>query len=387
VKDAHLYRDGDVHRLVRAVEQLDRRLPMQTTYVQMPFENTLGGFEFFNTGVPDLAPELKGFYGEPGIAVDSKPETTSTIFLVGDHFSVHETKVIAGNLPLVLELMSRQVMRITVPGTARMIEAENGKVVDVHVATPYGISNHLLVPAVVPPKPEPPPPEGIGTPALPLKYTLLTKEAKGCLCFDGACGNSTKLHCLDNIEVAIEANCPCACPEKVGFAAFIQLKKADGTPILANAVATQAICLDSNQFKRLCDGEPATLFLNARQNQQLADAISQVLGQEGVCKTDAPATIEVKGCLRVQNRCEECRNGTCQPGADYEYDLVKLPPITIKVTECLSPTSSCPKSPPPAASANPAPEIELVPKPAPPAEPAPPPAPSQGSLYLPAPRR
>ncbi|MFO1095012.1 MAG: hypothetical protein U0992_17145 [Planctomycetaceae bacterium] len=146
IRDAGLYRDGDVHRLTRAVDQIDRRLPMQTTYVQMPFEDTLGGFEFFDTGVPDLAPEIKGFYGEPGIIVDKKPDTKTSIFLVGDHFSVHETKAIAGNRSVDFELLSRQVMRITVPGNAQVVESDNGTFVDVHIATPYGISNHLLVP-------------------------------------------------------------------------------------------------------------------------------------------------------------------------------------------------------------------------------------------------
>ena len=37
--------------------------------VQIPYENTLGGFEMFNTGITDLAPELVGWYGAPGIVV------------------------------------------------------------------------------------------------------------------------------------------------------------------------------------------------------------------------------------------------------------------------------------------------------------------------------
>lgn len=203
-RDAHLYRDGDVHRLLRAVDQLDRRLPLQTSYVQMPFDNTLGGFEFFHTGTPDLAPELKGFYGEAGIRVKaasaskassaaanaaaliaatatatataSTPVNISingtpaaaapaaatsaaaaaataktTIFLVGDHFSVHETRVIAGNKPIQgadMRLLSRQVMEISIPETVTVVKSGDRKFVDVHVATPYGLSNHLLIPVV-----------------------------------------------------------------------------------------------------------------------------------------------------------------------------------------------------------------------------------------------
>ena len=166
-KDAHLYRQDEVYRLTRAVEQLERRLPLQTTYAQMPFENSLGGFEFFNTGTADLAPELHGFYGEPGIRVKSTPTTRkTTIFLVGNHFSVHETKVIAGNQAICdddMTLISRQVMQVSVPETATVIDdGKGGKFVDVHVATPYGVSNHILVPVIPdgatnPPAPAPAP--------------------------------------------------------------------------------------------------------------------------------------------------------------------------------------------------------------------------------------
>jgi len=67
VEDAHLYRNGDVQRLLRAVDQLDSQLPLQTAYVQVPYENTLGGTEMFSSGATDLAPELRGWYGAPGI--------------------------------------------------------------------------------------------------------------------------------------------------------------------------------------------------------------------------------------------------------------------------------------------------------------------------------
>lgn len=140
-RDQHLYRQDEVYRLTRAVEQLDARLPLQTTYAQMPFENSLGGFEFFNTGTPDLAPELKGFYGEPGLSA----ERDTTFFLVGDHFSVHETRVIVGGQKVPeanMELLSRQVMQVTVNSNLNATEG----VVDVHVATPYGVSNHIDIP-------------------------------------------------------------------------------------------------------------------------------------------------------------------------------------------------------------------------------------------------
>ncbi|MCA9110931.1 MAG: hypothetical protein KDA52_13355 [Planctomycetaceae bacterium] len=69
VNDAHLYREGEVHRLQRAVLTLDRQLPLQTAFVEMPYENLLGGFDLFNSSVLGLKPTLRGWYGAPGIVV------------------------------------------------------------------------------------------------------------------------------------------------------------------------------------------------------------------------------------------------------------------------------------------------------------------------------
>ena len=152
VQDADCYRDGDFVRLLAKARQLETRLPLQDMLVQLPYENTLGGFEFFNGGTTDLAPELSGWYGEPGI--DTTRETT--LFLIGDHFSVHETKVIAGGQPVKYELLSRQVMQVVIPAGVNVETFKDGDkeraVVDIHVATPYGVSPHLKV-DVVSPKP------------------------------------------------------------------------------------------------------------------------------------------------------------------------------------------------------------------------------------------
>ncbi|MCP4787840.1 MAG: hypothetical protein GY903_02320 [Fuerstiella sp.] len=69
VQDAHLYRNGEVFRLCKAVERLDRRLPLQTHHVSVPWENDLGGFELFQSGTRVLGPELHGWYGAPGVIV------------------------------------------------------------------------------------------------------------------------------------------------------------------------------------------------------------------------------------------------------------------------------------------------------------------------------
>jgi hypothetical protein len=58
---------GEAERVRNRIEQLSRRLPMQTVHARVPNENTLGGFEMFSSGITDLAPELIGFHGEPGV--------------------------------------------------------------------------------------------------------------------------------------------------------------------------------------------------------------------------------------------------------------------------------------------------------------------------------
>lgn len=166
VHDEHRYRQGDVGRLLQRTQQLAARLPMQSQMVQIPYENTLGGFELFSDGTNDLAPELLGFYGEPGI--DSSRETR--MFLVGDHFSIHDTRVIAGTLPVEFDLISRQIMEVRIPAGVRVTrhrkqksqqaapgdkrylpqEADEVQYVDIHIATPYGTSSHLEVPVYRP---------------------------------------------------------------------------------------------------------------------------------------------------------------------------------------------------------------------------------------------
>jgi hypothetical protein len=149
VTDAECYRDGDFDRLLQKAKQLETRLPLQSTMVQVPYENTLGGFAMFNTGVTDLAPELIGWYGSPSI----NPKAATTLFLVGNHFSVHQTRVIAGGQELTpVELLSRQVMKVTVPAGSIQLGDACQKFVDFHVATPYGVTQHLLVPVCIPPE-------------------------------------------------------------------------------------------------------------------------------------------------------------------------------------------------------------------------------------------
>src|ERR1700722_5857238 len=106
----------------------------------------------FNTGVTDLAPELNGWYGSQSI----NPNQPTTIFLVGNHFSVHQTRVIAGgNEVNTRELLSRQVIKVVIPPFPNLVGDSSQKFVDIHLATPYGVTQHLLVPVCIAPCPVP----------------------------------------------------------------------------------------------------------------------------------------------------------------------------------------------------------------------------------------
>jgi hypothetical protein len=148
IVDGGCYREGDLQRLVEKAKQLETRLPLQSTMVQIPYENTLGGFSMFNTGVTDLAPELSGWYGAEAI----DPSNPTTLFLVGNHFSVHQTKIIAGGQNVSdTEMLSRQVIQVTIPAKPSLVNVKKQQTfVDVQLATPYGVTQHLLIPAVKP---------------------------------------------------------------------------------------------------------------------------------------------------------------------------------------------------------------------------------------------
>ena len=40
-------------------------------------------------------------------------------------------------------LLSRQVMQVTIPWNAKVVKIDDNLWVDVHVATPYGVTGHL----------------------------------------------------------------------------------------------------------------------------------------------------------------------------------------------------------------------------------------------------
>jgi hypothetical protein len=177
--DVGNYRAGDIERLQDRITQLENMLPSQTTDIQLPFEGDWYGMELFASDGARLAPRLFMWYGEPPKQSEvkmvpqknpAKPDevlkkasnaneyelaetgTEKSVLLIGQGFSVTETKVVIGGLALKkdeFDLMSRNVMRAKIPNGAGIVmrgkQGEERQFIDVHVATPNGVSNHLYV--------------------------------------------------------------------------------------------------------------------------------------------------------------------------------------------------------------------------------------------------
>ena len=148
--NSHAYRASDIRVLQAKIEMLEAMLPQQSRVVQLPFENTATGFELFSEGVTALVPEIAGFEG-----VDEVHEGKQAhIFIFGKYFSVLESHVNVGGVALVndektpqFNIISREVIEILLPTATFPTVTVDGKTyLEVHVATPNGISNRVLVP-------------------------------------------------------------------------------------------------------------------------------------------------------------------------------------------------------------------------------------------------
>lgn len=215
------YRPEDVERLRVRLHQLESMLPIQTAFVRVPYENTLGGFALFSQGKTDLVPMLDGYDGLDYI----NPNQPTDLIIHGRNFSLYETSVIVGGKNLIREgarsfvardaqgnavvvssttnpvrddkgnlvlqgmgadgksttvvipdpgsylIQSREVMRLRVPkGVATVKRADGSEAVEVNVSTPTGISNRLLIP--VEPKPAAKTPAPTAT-TLPTSATIV----------------------------------------------------------------------------------------------------------------------------------------------------------------------------------------------------------------------
>jgi len=86
------YRAGDLRRLAVQIDQLEAMLPMQTIEINVPYENTLGGFQLFQEGTTSLVPQLDIYEGVESI----DPDVDNDVLIFGKHFSIQETYVVVG---------------------------------------------------------------------------------------------------------------------------------------------------------------------------------------------------------------------------------------------------------------------------------------------------
>jgi hypothetical protein len=121
--DSHEYRPSDFTVLTQRIKQLETLLPTQDTRVDLPDEADLMGSELFSSNASGLSPSLLAWYGET-VAEGQR----GSIFLQGRGFSVTETQVIVGGIPLQqgpeFRLISRNLMQIIIPENARAVAVD-----------------------------------------------------------------------------------------------------------------------------------------------------------------------------------------------------------------------------------------------------------------------
>ena len=144
------YRAGDVRFLQTKLRQIDAMLPIQSQLVALPFDNSATGFDLFNEGTTALAPELSGFEGADAVV---KGKATD-LLLFGRFISITETQIVAGGRLIIddkenvnVDILSREVLRIRIPADVAPTKTQDGGLfVEIHLATPNGISNSVFVP-------------------------------------------------------------------------------------------------------------------------------------------------------------------------------------------------------------------------------------------------
>jgi len=121
--------------------QLKSMMPTQTLQVSVPYTDDNNDSRIFCSQGGQLRPSLLAWHGRPPQEGDE-----STILVEGKNFSVHDTHVIAGGKPAKAVLVSRNVLEVTIAKDACPSASLDGRpLLDVSVATPNGVSNHLLI--------------------------------------------------------------------------------------------------------------------------------------------------------------------------------------------------------------------------------------------------
>jgi hypothetical protein len=254
--DTHAFPPNELELLSSRLDQLEALLPMRGYQVGLPFEGDLTASEIFSSSSSALAPRLLTWYGEP-----PKVGIPSSIFVVGTGFSIHELKAIAGGVTIGdadTVVMSRNVLRIVIPADARPIltnknlTGDRRLVFDVHVASPNGVSNHLLVEADPPDQPATSATPATSaysidpnTPSLTFRY-VLERQATGTF--------TPKLLSVVTDEVRIKWNSPMGtAPKKIQV--LLKLHRKSATIIIPLS-GTIEITADPNESIYKIDKDP-----------------------------------------------------------------------------------------------------------------------------------
>ncbi len=143
------YRPEEYQIAVERLNQLKSLMPTQRLVVQVPFTDNNNDSRIFCSQGGQLRPMLLAWHGPPPLQGEE-----STILIEGKNFSVHDTHVIAGGKPARQVLVSRNILEITISKEACPSPGADGKpLLDISVATPNGVSNHLLM-KMRPPRPD-----------------------------------------------------------------------------------------------------------------------------------------------------------------------------------------------------------------------------------------
>ena len=146
VCDADQYPPEAITQLRTKVEELESMLPTQSHIIDIPYENHLGGFELFTPGASSLVPQLIGYQGTEYVTRNGR----NSILLFGKNISIQEFAIVAGGQEVTkddTEVLSREVVRVKLPKGLISTKAYSGKdYTEVHLASPNGISNRLLIP-------------------------------------------------------------------------------------------------------------------------------------------------------------------------------------------------------------------------------------------------
>jgi len=136
------YRPEEYQIAMDRLKQLRDLMPTQRLIVRLPYSGENNDSRIFCSHGLQLRPSLLSWHGKPPTR-----EEESTLFLEGRNFSVHDTHVIAGGKVATSVLVSRNLLQVTIGKDASPTTSGDAiPLLDINVATPNGVSNHLLIP-------------------------------------------------------------------------------------------------------------------------------------------------------------------------------------------------------------------------------------------------